>query len=88
MEVRYRGTLLPYRTFDRLRRVDQALVVDNKRLGPALEWCRQQQALAGSAASLPQGTRPSGSAAQPDLLRRVTSVPVGAVAPPGVGSLR
>lgn len=45
VEVRYRGALLPYRTFDKLRRVDQAPVVDNKRLGPALEWCRQQQAL-------------------------------------------
>ena len=45
VEVRYRGALLPYRTFDKLRCVEQAPVVDDKRLGPALEWCRQQQAL-------------------------------------------
>ena len=44
VEVRYRGALLPYRTFDKLRRVDQAPVVDNKRLGPVLEWCRAEQA--------------------------------------------
>ena len=44
VEVRYKGVLLPYRTFDKLRRVDKAPVVDNKRLGPALEYCRQIQA--------------------------------------------
>ena len=44
VEVRYRGALLPCRTFDKLRRVEQAPVVDNKRLGPVLEWCRAEQA--------------------------------------------
>ena len=44
VEVRYKGALLPYRTFDKLRRIDKAPVVDNKRLGPALEYCRQLQA--------------------------------------------
>jgi hypothetical protein len=46
VEVRHGGALLPYRTFDKLRRVEKAPVVDNKRLGPALEWCREEQAKA------------------------------------------
>jgi transposase len=42
--VRHRGTDLPYRTFDKLRRVDQAAVVENKRLGAVLAVIRERQA--------------------------------------------
>lgn len=43
--IRYEGTDLPYRTFDKIRHVKQAAVVDNKRLGPLLELIRQSQKL-------------------------------------------
>ena len=42
--IRHRGTDLPYRVFDKLRRVDQAAVVDNKRLGAVLAVIRERQA--------------------------------------------
>ncbi len=42
--IRHRGTDLPYRVFDKLRRVDQAAVVDNKRLGAVLAVIRDRQA--------------------------------------------
>ena len=42
--VRYRGTDLPFRVFDKLRKVDQAAVVDNKRLGAVLAHIRERQA--------------------------------------------
>lgn len=32
------------RTFDRIRRVDQGAIVENKRLSEALELCRKMQA--------------------------------------------
>jgi hypothetical protein len=35
---------LPYRTFDRVTRVDQGAIVENKRLSEALEMCRIMQA--------------------------------------------
>src|SRR5829696_8848329 len=44
LAIRYRGTNLPYRTFDKLRRVDQAAVVENKRLGAVLAVIRDRQA--------------------------------------------
>ena len=44
LEIRHKGALLPYRIFDKVRRVEQAEIVDNKRLGAALEYCRQLQA--------------------------------------------
>ena len=33
LSIRYNGMELAYRTFDKLRQVDQAAIVDNKRLG-------------------------------------------------------
>jgi hypothetical protein len=42
--IRHRGTDLPYRVFDKLRRIDQAAVVDNKRLGAVLAVIRERQA--------------------------------------------
>lgn len=44
VEIRHRGLPLPYRTFDKMRRVDQGAIVENKRLTEALELCRKLQA--------------------------------------------
>jgi transposase len=44
IEVRHQGLALPYRTFDRITRVDQGAIVENKRLSEALEMCRAMQA--------------------------------------------
>jgi molybdenum-dependent DNA-binding transcriptional regulator ModE len=44
LAIRYRGTNLAYRTFDKLRRVDQAAIVENKRLGAVLAVIRDRQA--------------------------------------------
>jgi hypothetical protein len=41
--IRYKGAVLPYRTFDKLRQVSHAAVVDNKRLGAVLAMIREQQ---------------------------------------------
>jgi len=45
LAIRYRGADLPYRTFDKIRHVKQAAVVDNKRLGPLLAMIHQSQQL-------------------------------------------
>jgi len=42
-EIRHQGLNLPYRTFDKLQQVDQAAVVENKRLGPALAYIAERQ---------------------------------------------
>ena len=44
IEVRHQGLALPYRTFDRITRVDQGAIVENKRLTEALDLCRALQA--------------------------------------------
>jgi transposase len=44
LAIRHKGRDLPYRTFDKLRKVDQAAVVDNKRLGAVLAHIRERQA--------------------------------------------
>ncbi|HEY2356836.1 MAG TPA: hypothetical protein VGH86_05260 [Phenylobacterium sp.] len=41
--LRHDGADLPYRTFDKGRRVDQAAIVENKRLGPLLAMIREEQ---------------------------------------------
>ena len=51
LEVRYKGRSMPYRTFDRLRRVTETAVLENKRLGGLLTLIRQSQQ------SEPQGQR-------------------------------
>jgi hypothetical protein len=43
LEIRHNGLCLPYRTFDKLRQVDQAAIVENKRLGPILAMIAEQQ---------------------------------------------
>jgi hypothetical protein len=44
IDVRHQGLPLPYRTFDRITRVDHGAIVENKRLSEALEMCRAMQA--------------------------------------------
>ena len=41
--IRYRGVELAYRTFDKIRQVSQAAIVENKQLGAALAFIREQQ---------------------------------------------
>jgi transposase len=43
LAIRYRGIELAYRTFDKLRQVSQAAIVENKQLGAALAFIREQQ---------------------------------------------
>ncbi len=44
LEIEHRGVSLAYRTFDKLQSVNRAEVVENKRLGPALEMIAAMQA--------------------------------------------
>src|ERR1700751_2470632 len=41
--IRYRGIELGYRTFDKIRQVSQAAIVENKQLGAALAFIREEQ---------------------------------------------
>ncbi|MGP0104601.1 ISNCY family transposase [Rhodoblastus sp.] len=41
--IRFEGRDLPYRIFDKLQKVDQASVVDNKRLGAVLAYVAERQ---------------------------------------------
>ena len=41
--IRHKGVDLPYRTFDKRRQVNQAAIVENKRLGPVLAYIAEQQ---------------------------------------------
>ena len=43
LAIRHKGIELPYRTFDRLQQVDQAAIVENKRLGPVLAYIAERQ---------------------------------------------
>jgi hypothetical protein len=43
LSIRYKGVELAYRTFDKLRHVPQAVIIENKRLGAALAFIREQQ---------------------------------------------
>ena len=43
LAIRYRGIELRYRTFDKIRQVSQAAIVENKQLGAALAFIREQQ---------------------------------------------
>jgi hypothetical protein len=43
LSIRYRGVELAYRTFDKLRQVDQGAIADNKRLGAVLAMIREEQ---------------------------------------------
>ena len=43
LSIRYKGVELAYRTFDKLRQVSQAEIVENKRFGAVLAFIREQQ---------------------------------------------
>src|SRR5713101_2992580 len=43
LAIRYRGRDLPYTTFDKLRQVSQASIVENKHLGAVLSYIRERQ---------------------------------------------
>ncbi|MGH7113936.1 MAG: ISNCY family transposase [Stellaceae bacterium] len=43
LAIRYQGVELAYRSFDKLRQVSQAAIVENKRLGATLAFIREQQ---------------------------------------------
>ncbi len=43
LAIRYKGVDLPYRTFDKRPQVNQAAIVENKRLGPILAYIAEQQ---------------------------------------------
>ena len=43
LSIRHKGIELAYRTFDKLRQVDQGAVADNKRLAAVLALIRDQQ---------------------------------------------
>jgi hypothetical protein len=43
LAIRYRGVELAYRTFDKIRQVSQGAIVENKQLGAALAFIREQQ---------------------------------------------
>src|SRR5271163_2150828 len=43
LAIRYRGLDLPYTTFDKLCQVSQGAIVENKHLGAALGFIREQQ---------------------------------------------
>jgi len=41
--IRHKGLDLPFRVFDKLHKVDQATIVENKRLGAVLAHIRERQ---------------------------------------------
>jgi hypothetical protein len=43
LAIKHKGLSLPYRIFDRRQRVNQAAVVENKRLGPVLAYIAERQ---------------------------------------------
>jgi hypothetical protein len=43
LSIRYRGVELTYRTFDKIQQVDQRAIVENKRLGAALAFIRDER---------------------------------------------
>ena len=57
LAIRYRGLDLPYTTFDKLRQVSQATVVENKHLGAVLSHIRERQLDRAEARSQPAPRR-------------------------------
>ena len=43
LAIKHHGLELPYRIFDRRQQVDQAAIVENKRLGPVLAYIAERQ---------------------------------------------
>jgi hypothetical protein len=44
LSIRHKGVELAYRTFDKIRQVDQGAIAENKRLGPILAMIRDEPA--------------------------------------------
>ena len=68
LEVRYKGRSMTYRTFDKLRRVTETAVLDNKRLGGLLTLIRESQQ------TEPPGMRTSKGPKRRDQTRHMFSV--------------
>jgi len=68
LEVRYKGRSMPYRTFDKLRRVTETAVLENKRLGGLLTLIRENQQ------SEPPGMRTSKGPKRRDQTKHMFSV--------------
>jgi len=43
LAIRHKGVELPYRTFDRLQKINQATMVENKRLSEVLAFVAERQ---------------------------------------------
>ncbi len=68
LEVRYKGRSMPYRTFDKLRRVTETAVLENKRLGGLLTLIRENQQ------TQPPGMRTSKGPKRRDQTKHMFSV--------------
>ena len=64
--IKHKGLELPYRTFDRRQQVDQAAVVENKRLGPVLAYIAERQ----KELDMSRRPRPRGGAARRTICSR------------------
>jgi len=60
LELSYDGVVLPYRIFDKVQRVSQAAIVENKFLGGVLEFIRDKQAKAPPRTAKKHGPRREG----------------------------
>lgn len=49
--IKHQGRELPYRIFDKVQQVDQAAIVENKRLGPVLAYIAERQKQLGESRS-------------------------------------
>lgn len=57
LEIRHKGRSMPYRTFDKVRRVTEASVIENKRLGGLLALIKQSQDAGPAGARTRKGPR-------------------------------
>ena len=64
--IKHKGLELPYRPFDRRQQVDQAAVVENKRLGPVLAYIAERQ----KELDISRRTSPRGGAAKARVCSR------------------
>jgi hypothetical protein len=71
LEVRFKGKSMPYRTFDRLRRVSETAVLENKRLGGLLALIRENQESAPPSMRTRKGPQAARSS-QPHVQRRLS----------------
>ena len=72
LSIRYRGVELAYRTFDKIRQVDQGAIIENKRLGAALAFIREQQLRREPLTAQHQSAAPARSARHPPVQSRLS----------------